>query len=51
MQLMDPALASDYPKLMEIQNGIDAEEKNQESLLERMLETETALEEMREELG
>ncbi|MCI5954162.1 MAG: ABC-F family ATP-binding cassette domain-containing protein, partial [Lachnospiraceae bacterium] len=48
MQLMDPALASDYPKLMEIQNGIDAEEKNQESLLERMLETETALEEMRE---
>ena len=51
LQLMDPALASDYPKLMEIQNGIDAEEKNQESLLERMLETETALEEMREELG
>ena len=51
MQLMDPALASDYPRLMEIQDGIDAEEKNQESLLERMLETETELEEMREELG
>lgn len=46
MMLLDPALSSDYPRLMEIQNGIDAEEKNQESLLERMLETETALEEM-----
>ncbi len=51
MKLMDPALSSNYPKLMEIQNGIDAEERNQESLLERMLETETALEEMREEPG
>lgn len=48
LQLMDPALAIDYPKLMEIQNAIDAEEKNQESLLERMLETETELEEMQE---
>ena len=48
MMLMNPELASDYPKLMEIQNEIEAEEKNQESLLERMLETETALEEMRE---
>ena len=43
---MDPALASDYPKLVEIQEAIDAEEKNQESLLERMLETETGLAEM-----
>ena len=48
LQLMDPALATDYPKLMEIQNAIDAEEKKQESLLERMLETETELEEMQE---
>lgn len=48
LQLMDPALATDYPKLMEIQSAIDAEEKNQESLLERMLETETELEEMQE---
>ena len=48
LQLMDPALATDYPKLMEIQNAIDVEEKNQESLLERMLETETELEEMQE---
>lgn len=46
LQILDPALASDYSKLMEIQNAIDAEEKNQESLLERMLETETDLEEL-----
>ena len=45
MQLMNPELATNYPKLMEIQNALDAEEKNQESLLERMLETELELEE------
>lgn len=49
LQILDPALASDYPKLMEIQGAIEAEEKNQESLLERMVETETELEEMKEE--
>ncbi len=48
MQLADPALASDYSKLMEIQETIDTEEKNQESLLERLLETETELAEMEE---
>ncbi len=48
MQLADPALGSDYTKLMELQEVIDAEEKNQESLLERMLETETELAEMGE---
>lgn len=48
MQLMDPELASDYPKLMEIQEAIEKEEKNQESLLERMVETETELAEMEE---
>ena len=48
MQMLDPALASDYPKLMELQNALDAEEKNQESLLERMLETETELAEYEE---
>ena len=48
MQLADPALASDYAKLMELQEAIDAEEKNQESLLERMLEAETELAEMGE---
>ena len=46
LQILDPSLSSDYSKLMEIQNAIDAEEKNQESLLERMLETETDLEEL-----
>ncbi len=44
LQLMDPALSSDYEKLMEIQRQLDAEEKQQESLLERILETETELE-------
>ena len=47
--MLDPALASDYPKLMELQNALDAEEKNQESLLERMLETETELAEFEED--
>lgn len=46
LQIMDPALASDYPKLMELQTAIEEEEKNQESLLERMVETETELESM-----
>lgn len=44
MQLMDPALATDYTKLMELQNQLDAEEHQQETLLERMMETETELE-------
>lgn len=48
LQLMDPALASDYEKLMELQNQLDAEEHQQETLLERMLETETELMEMKE---
>ena len=46
MQLMDPALATDYTKLMELQNQLDAEEHQQETLLERMMETETELEEL-----
>lgn len=46
LQLMNPELATDYPKLMEIQNKLDEEEKNQESILERMLETELELEDM-----
>ena len=48
MQMLDPALASDYPKLMELQSAVDAEEANQDSLLERMLETETELAEYEE---
>ena len=48
MQIMDPALASDYTKLMELEEHKQKEEQNQESLLERMLETETELEEMQQ---
>ena len=43
MQMMDPALASDYTKLMELENLKQKEEQNQDSILERMLETETEL--------
>ena len=43
MQLLDPALSSDYQKLMELQVQLEAEEHTQETLLERMLETETEL--------
>jgi ATP-binding cassette subfamily F protein 3 len=46
LQLMDPSLSSDYQKLMELQTALDNEEHLQESLLERMLETETELEEL-----
>ncbi|MBO5069880.1 MAG: ABC-F family ATP-binding cassette domain-containing protein [Roseburia sp.] len=46
MQLLDPALATDYQKLMELQQQLEAEEHQQESLLERMLETETELEQI-----
>ena len=48
MQLLDPALATDYHKLMELQQQLEEEEHQQESLLERMLETETELEELAE---
>ena len=48
MQLLDPALSTDYEKLMELQNQLDAEEHQQETLLERMLEAETELEELAE---
>lgn len=43
IQLMDPELATDYQKLTELDEAIAKEEKNQESLLERMLETENEL--------
>lgn len=46
LRLMDPELASDYQTLMELQTELDAEEHLQESLLERILETETELDEM-----
>ncbi len=46
LRLMDPALASDYQTLMELQTELDAEGHLQESLLERILEAETELEEL-----
>lgn len=46
MQLLDPVLATDYEKLMELQNKLDFEEHQQETLLERMMETETELADM-----
>lgn len=43
--MMDPELSADYERLMELQTKIDEENKTQESLLERMMETELELEE------
>ena len=43
---MAPELATDYQKLMELQTQLEKEESNQESLLERMMETEIELEEL-----
>ncbi|MDE6606557.1 MAG: ABC transporter ATP-binding protein, partial [Lachnospiraceae bacterium] len=48
LQQLDPELSADYEKLMEITNRIEEEEKKQESLLERILETETELQELLE---
>ena len=42
---MDPELALDYTKLMELEELINKEEQNQESLLERMYEVELELNE------
>ena len=42
-QLEDPALASDFEKLMEIQAEIDAHERQQEELLQQLLEAEEEL--------
>ena len=44
MEQMDPALASNYTRLMEITQLIEEEEHNQETILERMLEIEMELE-------
>ncbi len=43
MLLLNPELATDYEKLMELQRQLDEEDQKQESLLERMMETETEL--------
>ncbi|MBR5931901.1 MAG: ABC-F family ATP-binding cassette domain-containing protein, partial [Lachnospiraceae bacterium] len=42
-QLEDPALASDFEKLMEIQADLDAHERQQEDLLQQLLEAEEEL--------
>ena len=44
LQLVDPALSTDFETLMDLHTQLDEAEKNQESLLERILETETELE-------
>ena len=42
---MDPSLGTDYEKLMELQRELEEQEHLQETLLERMVETEKELEE------
>ena len=46
LEMMDPELSADYERLMELQTKIDEENQTQESLLERMMETDLELEEM-----
>ncbi len=46
LQLMDPALGTDYEKLMSLQKELDEQEHLQETLLERMMEAEEELEEL-----
>ena len=48
MQQMDTALATDYEKLTELEQAIAEEQSNQESILDRLVETETELDEMQE---
>lgn len=48
LKLLDPALATDFTKLMEIQKQLDEQEHTQETLLERMMETELELQELQE---
>ena len=48
MQQMDTALATDYEKLTELEQAIAVEQSNQESILDRLVETETELDEMQE---
>lgn len=44
LQMLNPEIAADYQKLMELQEIIDLEEHNQETILEQMLQTEIELE-------
>jgi len=50
MQLLDPDISSDYEKLLSLQEALSREEHEQETLLERMLETETELHELCEKM-
>ena len=45
-ELSDPALSSDYEKLLKIQGDIEAEETSQEDLLEQIMTCETELSEL-----
>lgn len=47
IEMMAPELATDYHKLMELQSQLEKEEIWQESLLEQIMETETELEELK----
>lgn len=47
MELLSPELATDYQKLIELQNQLEKKEAQQESLLERIMEMETELEELK----
>ncbi len=49
--MCNPELASDFEKLMELQTRLDEETHNQETILERMLETELELQDMLEQEG
>lgn len=49
LELMNPDYANDYVKLMELQAELDETEHTIDSVLERMLETETELEELNAE--
>ena len=48
--MMNPELATDYHKLMELQSQLEKEETWQESLLEQIMETETELEELKNDI-
>lgn len=46
LQMSNPDIMADYQKLMELQELLDAEEHNQETILEQMMETEIELQNM-----
>ena len=50
IEMMNPELATDYHKLMDLQSQLEKEETWQESLLEQIMETETELEELKNDI-